>query len=75
VFWTSDFNLSKFVWYTSLKQRYFPPTRFEDLLRAVSNIDLQQIKNLPGIMLSVGHLFKKYNLHKNELFLKFIEEP
>lgn len=73
-FWTDAYKVSEFVWKTSLKQKCFPPTRFSDLINAVKNVDWPQIANLPSAFLSVEHLLRKYGLHENQLFLKFVDE-
>ncbi|PIQ47252.1 MAG: amine oxidase [Cytophagales bacterium CG12_big_fil_rev_8_21_14_0_65_40_12] len=73
-FWTDAYQISQFVWKTSLKQKSFPPTSFSDLISAVKNVELSQIKNLPSAFLSVDHLLRKYGLHENELFIKFVNE-
>lgn len=74
VFWETCHQLSEFVWSTSLKQKHFPPSNLSDLLKAIKNVSLDQVKNLPNAFKSVKSVLDKYGLTKNERFVEFVNE-
>ncbi len=74
VFWEKCFDISQFVWGTSLNQLHFPPATINDLLQTAKGVSLKQFQYLPYSFTSVYDSLKKYDLHTNELFLEFINE-
>jgi phytoene dehydrogenase-like protein len=73
-FWEEAFQISDFVWKTSLKQKLFPPSRPADLLNAVRNVSIDQVKNLPGAFKNTRSLLQKHGLTENKLFCDFVNE-
>lgn len=73
-FWTYCFELSKFVWDTSLKQKAFPPSSFSDLLYAAQNFSLKQVAFASLAFQSMESLLKKYDLLANAPFVEFVNE-
>jgi len=74
VFWETCFDISKFVWGTSLNQLHFPPATINDLFQTAKSASFKQFQFLPYSFTSVYDFLKKYDLHSNELFLEFINE-
>lgn len=73
-FWKACYEVSEFVWSTSLKQKHFPPSKVKDLLNAAANVTLSQLKNVPNAFVSVQSMLIKYGLDQNQLFLDFVNE-
>ena len=73
-FWNECFKVSEFIWSTSLKQKHFPPSKFQDLLKAAANLSLEQLMNVPNAFVSVQSVLIKYGLDKNKLFVEFVNE-
>jgi len=73
-FWEFCYQISRFVWRTSLRQKYFPPSNFQDILQAVKNISLEQIKFARYALISMQNLLKKFELDKNQKFVQFVDE-
>lgn len=73
-FWEQCFQISEFVWKSSLNQLHFPPATFNDLLQTAKNASVNQFRFLPYSFVSVFDFLKKFDLHKNELFVEFINE-
>ncbi len=73
-FWQFCYQVSQFVWETSLKQTAFPPTRFSDILVCAKNVNLSQLRYAPYSFFSMQWLLKKYDLLKNKPFVDFINE-
>lgn len=74
VFWEKCFEISRFVWNTSLNQLHFPPATINDLLQTVKNASLKQVRFLPYSFTSVYNFLEQHELHTNELFVEFINE-
>lgn len=72
-FWEFCYQISKFVWETSLKQTAFPPTRFSDLLTCVQNLTLKQLRFAGYSFFSMEWLLKKYDLYYPQ-FIDFVNE-
>lgn len=73
-FWEFCFNISQFVWDTSIKQRHFPPTRWADLWAAAKNASIRQAWYARYALMSMTDLLKKYGLLDNPLFVDFVNE-
>lgn len=73
-FWGQCFQISEFVWKSSLNQLHFPPATFNDLLQTAKNVSIKQFQFLPFSFISVYDFLKKFDLHNNELFVEFINE-
>lgn len=74
VFWKRCFEISRFVWSTSLKQLNFPPANFNDLWCTAKSASIKQVQYLPYTFTSVASFLKKYDLHTNKRFVAFINE-
>jgi C-3',4' desaturase CrtD len=73
-FWQFCYQVSQFVWETSLKQTAFPPTRFADIFSCVKNLTFKQLNYAPYAFFSMQWLLKKYNLLENKPFVDFVNE-
>lgn len=73
-FWTECFQVSKFVWSTSLKQKLFPPSKLSDVVAAVKNVSIDQFRNVPNAFRSVQSILEKYGLIQNQRFIEFVNE-
>lgn len=73
-FWEEAYRISDFVWKTSLKQKLFPPSKAVDLLSALKNLSIGQLRNLPGVFKSTRSLLAKHGLLDNALFCDFVNE-
>jgi C-3',4' desaturase CrtD len=73
-FWNECFAISDFVWKNSLAQLAFPPSKPKDLFQAIKSVSWSQVANLKYSFISVEALLRKYNLHKNESFVQFVNE-
>lgn len=71
-FWQKCYQLSQFVWDTSLKQTHFPIGNFSDLINCIKNVNLSQLRFVGYSLISVEYLLKKYGLFDNEDFVDFI---
>ncbi|MHA7102643.1 phytoene desaturase family protein [Roseivirga pacifica] len=73
-FWEECYRVSDFVWETSLKQLSFPPNNLSDLIEAVKNASLKQVKYLPHVFKTVEGVVNRYGLHTNKAFVDFVNE-
>ncbi|MCB0856141.1 MAG: FAD-dependent oxidoreductase, partial [Bacteroidetes bacterium] len=73
-FWQYCYDISQFVWDTSLKQLAFPPSSFQDIIHTIKNFQPNQVYFARLAYQTVGDLLRKYGLDKNELFVDFINE-
>lgn len=73
-FWKFCYQVSQFVWETSLKQRAFPPSNFSDLLYCAKNVNFKQLRYAGYAFFSMEWLLKKYNLLDNQPFVDFVNE-
>ena len=72
-FWEECYRVSNFVWETSLKQLSFPPNNLSDLIEAVKNASLKQVKYLPHVFKTVEGVLNRYDLHTNKAFVDFVK--
>ncbi|MDW7694787.1 NAD(P)/FAD-dependent oxidoreductase [Flammeovirgaceae bacterium SG7u.111] len=73
-FWEFCYDVSEFVWETSLKQKAFPPENISDLMQAASNADLKQVRYATWALMSMKKLLKRYGLLENKAFVDFVNE-
>lgn len=73
-FWLFCYQISQFVWDTSLKQRHFPPTNFQDLWQCAKNSSPQQVYFAQYAFRNMDWLLRKYDLQDNLLFVDFVNE-
>jgi len=73
-FWEQCFQLSGFVWNTSVKQKRFPPQNLSDLLYCAYKSSPSDILNARFAFKSTFQILKKYELHKNLEFIDFVNE-
>ncbi|MCS7017579.1 MAG: FAD-dependent oxidoreductase [Cytophagales bacterium] len=73
-FWEFCYKVSQFVWRTSLKQTAFPPTSATDLLQCALRVTPKQLHYAAYAFFSTEWLLKKFNLHRNSLFVDFVNE-
>lgn len=73
-FWEFCFKISEFVWKTSMKQKYFPPSKLKDLFFAAQNVSIDQLKNAPYALMSMEKLLAKHDLLNNKDFVDFVNE-
>ncbi|MCB0844065.1 MAG: NAD(P)-binding protein, partial [Bacteroidetes bacterium] len=65
-FWQYCYDISQFVWDTSLKQLAFPPSSFQDIIHTIKNFQPNQVYFARLAYQTVGDLLRKYGLDKNE---------
>lgn len=73
-FWEHCYDVSQFVWESSLKQLAFPPTRIADLGVLLRNFEVRQLKYAVTAFTSMRALLKKFDLLDNALFVDFVNE-
>ncbi len=74
LFWEFCYRISRFVWRTSLQQTAFPPTSAGDLMQCALRATPEQLRYAGYAFFSTEWLLKKYNLHRNRLFVDFVNE-
>lgn len=73
-FWEFCYQVSQFVWQTSLLQTAFPPTRLSDFWRCARQVNFQQLRYAPYAFYSTDWLLRKFKLHHNQDFVDFVNE-
>ena len=73
-FWEFCYQISQFVWETSLKQRNFPPANFQDLWHCAKNSNLRQFYFAQYALRNMDWLLEKFDLAENQLFRDFVNE-
>lgn len=73
-FWEKCFDISLFVWDTSIKQRFFPPTSFGDLLQSAKNASMKQLIYARYSLKSMEAMLREYGLLDNHFFVKYVNE-
>lgn len=71
-FWLECYQISQFVWETSLKQTRFPFGNIADIFVCISKLNFSQIRFAPYILVSMAYLIKKHKLDKNLAFVAFV---
>lgn len=73
-FWEECYQISQFVWDTSIVQRAFPPSTISDLIFAARHFRPRQLGFAVKAFSSTFDLLKKHHLHQNEQFCAFVDE-
>lgn len=73
-FWEFCFEISQFVWDTSLKYRAFPPSSLGDLLDAIPKVRPQQLLKARHAFQTMDALLEKFGLRDNQRFVDFVNE-
>lgn len=73
-FWNHCYRISRQVWRTSLEQRSFPFSSVSDLWQAALHTRPHQLRLLPGAFRTIADILRRYKLHKNQLFVQFVNE-
>lgn len=73
-FWKLCYEISQFVWSTSLKQLSFPPSKFSDFGPLLKNISWDQLKYSRYSLITMEQLLKKYDLWENKKFVDYVNE-
>jgi phytoene dehydrogenase-like protein len=71
-FWRYCERVAAFVWQTSLRQKGFPPRSLSDLWQLIKNFEFRQLFYARLAFWSTESLLKKFDLHKNQLFVDFV---
>ncbi|MEM6768706.1 MAG: FAD-dependent oxidoreductase, partial [Bacteroidota bacterium] len=73
-FWEHCYRISQFVWRTSLLQRNFPPTKWQDFLQAAQRIKVDQLVYGGWGLVSMKSFLKRYGLLENRRFVDFLNQ-
>ncbi len=73
-FWEHLYSISQQVWRTSLQQRSFPFSNFQDLWQSALNARPSQLKLIPGAFRTMEDVLSKYDLLQNKPFVDFVNE-
>jgi phytoene dehydrogenase-like protein len=73
-FWEFCYEISQFVWQTSLKQTAFPPTKLSDLWHTLKNVSFSQLRYGGYSLMSMKKLLENYGLASNKKFVAYLNE-
>jgi C-3',4' desaturase CrtD len=73
-FWKKCFSIARQVWKVSLEQPVFPPSTVKDIASLIGHFKWHQTQLLPYAFMTIDQLLKKYDLHHNEAFVRFVDE-
>lgn len=73
-FWTFCYQVSNFVWNTSIRQRNFPPKKLGDLLDCARRVQPEQLRYAGYAFASMRWLLERYGLADNERFVQYVNE-
>lgn len=73
-FWEKCYDISRFVWDSSIKQRAFPPENLKDLLQLAKNFRPNQLRYAAYAFQSMQDFMAKYGLDQNPEFVDFVNE-
>ncbi len=73
-FWQFCYQISQFVWKTSLRQKYFPPSNFQDIWQTLKNTNWTQVRHARYAFISMRNLLQKFDLLDNTKFVQFVDE-
>ncbi len=73
-FWEFCFEVSQFVWDSSLRFKSFPPSKFSELVSLAGSARLSDFGYARWSFTSMKQLLKKFDLHTNHLFVEFVNE-
>lgn len=71
-FWRLCYDISRFVWDVSIKQRTFPISNIKDLTNCILNASPKQLWNARWAFKSIQDLVIDFGLHYNDDFVDFI---
>lgn len=72
-FWRKAYQISEFVWDSSMKYLSFPPSNFQDIIQTLKKVDPSDVILARYALQSTEQVMKKYNVH-NEKFLAYVNE-
>jgi len=73
-FWTAMLACSSFVWQQSGRYRFFPFSGLQDVLRSIPSFRPGHLFPLGKAFVSVYDVMQRYGLHRNEAFVRFVDE-
>ncbi len=73
-FWNSIYDLESKSWDLIANNYRLPPRNLIDLIHLAKPSNLKYLPLIPGLVLTVTSLLKKYGLDKNKEFIQFIDE-
>jgi phytoene dehydrogenase-like protein len=73
-FWEKCYDISQFVWNTSIKQRFFPPTSMGDLFQSAKNASIKQLLYARFSLKSMETMLREHGLLNNPQFVKYVNE-
>ncbi len=73
-FWEFCYRIASFVWQTSLKQTFFPPSKFSDFGQLLKNVTWSQLKYGGYCLVSMQQLLKKFGLATHKNFVAYVNE-
>ncbi|NGP87019.1 phytoene desaturase family protein [Fodinibius halophilus] len=72
-FWTLAYDLSEVVWKVSLRNHFFPPVNWKDLVPLITQNNPKDLWILPYALRSVDDVMKDYHLDRPD-FRRFVNE-
>ncbi len=73
-FWTLCYQISQFVWETSMKQTAFPPRNLRDLWLCARRATLKQFRFARYAFTTVEDLLRRFGLLSNARLVEFVNE-
>lgn len=73
-FWRHCYQISQFVWQTSMQQTAFPPTRWSDLWALARHASLRQFRYAGYSFFSTEWLLRQHGLHRHQAFRRYVDE-
>jgi len=73
-FWEHCFAISQKVWQISGQQRAFPPQSLRDLVDLGMHFQPSQVLAIPHAFETVSACLKRFQLHQNAAFCRFVDE-
>ncbi len=73
-FWEFCYDISRFVWDTSLEFRAFPPSSARDVIESIPRVRPHQILKARYAFHTMEALLRRFGLHKNQRFVDFVNE-
>lgn len=73
-FWEHCYAISQKVWQISGQQRAFPPQSLRDLVDLALHFQPSQMLAIPHTFETVSACLKRFQLHQNEAFCRFVDE-
>lgn len=73
-FWQYCYQVSQFVWETSLQQTTFPPSCWTDFIGMAKNVTFKQLKYAALAFKTTRQLLQDFELDNNADFIEFVNE-